>query len=308
MNKEAYPQGFKYPAKPPFNLKKWKDTALKIRLAGREYPEYTYSEILTYFTSDWEFQEKESFKNWWKYNQTKQGRQNMIMQKTAYDYNSASKEQELNEIKKKLRSRVNSAEKLLNKMLDEGLLGENEEKALYISRIIQKLKEEINTLRRPRLMEARHKRVSTIFRKAGLDEIAGIMSGSAQIVAAVFKEQPLVKVAQENGGHGDLRKVMDLIKEELDTFNYGEHLEMFMRIKGELTAAGRHSEASMVVDIIKKELGNVDGIHKKLVEIYSSLGQVPRRQQPERPRQEPGKERPVAPVPAQGPEVPAIPR
>lgn len=302
MDKEAYPQGFKYPPKEPFNLKKWEDTALKMRLAAREYPEYTHSEILNHFTAEWEFQEKEGFRKWWKYSRTKQGRQEKVMQKTAYDYSSANKEQELNDLKKKLRSRINSAEKLLNKMLDEGLLGENEEKALYIGRIIQKLKEEINTLRRPRLMEARHKRVSTIFRKAGLEELAGIMYGSAQIVAD-FSRQPLVKTAAE----GDIQKAMGLIKEELDVFNYGEHLEKFMRIRGELLAAGRHSEAGMLVDIIKKELSNIDGIHKKLVELYSSLGQVPNNREHKREPEVPRQPRPAEPI-VEGPEVPVIPR
>lgn len=300
MDKEAYPQGFRYPPKEPFNLKKWQDTALRMRIAAREYPEYTPNQILRHFTREWEFQEKEGFKNWWRHQQTKQGQQETQMKKIAYDYNSANKEQELNDLKKKLRSRINSAEKLLNRMLDEGLLGESEEKALYISRIIQKLKEEINTLRRPKLLEARHKRVSAIFRKAGIGELADIMSGSAKLAAA-SEQQPFVKTAADDG---DLSVAMNLIKEELDTFNYGEHLEKFMRIRSELTTAGRHSEAQQIVDIIKKELNNIDGIHKKLIEVYSSLGSVPQRRAPES-RQE--KRQPMEPE-IQRPEVPAIPR
>lgn len=302
MDKEAYPQGFRYPAKEPFNLKKWQDTALKMKMAAREYPEYTPDQILKHFTREWDFQEKEGFKSWWRYMQTKQGRQETIMQKTAYDYNSANKEQELNELKKKLRSRINSAEKLLNRMLDEGLLGENEEKALYISRIIQKLKEEINTLRRPKLMEARHNRAGRILRKAGLDELADIMAGSTKIIAS-FGKVPFVKTAAEGG---DLEHATRLIKEELDAFNFGEHLEKFMAIRKELIAAGRHSEAGMVVAIIQKELNNVESLHKKLVELYSTLGSVPQRRE-EAPRQEAAPRQPQQPE-IQSPEVPAIPR
>lgn len=271
VKREAYPQGFKYAPKEPFNLKKWKDTALKIRMAMREYPEHSPSDVLTHFVNKWDYQEREAFRKWWHYNQTRQGQQSMSMTKTAYDYSSADKEQKLNELRKKLRSRVNSAERLLNKMIDEGLLGGNEDKALYIGRILQKLKEEINLLKRPQLMEARHNRARRICRSAGLTELSDILRGSVDIIAS-FGQEKMVKMAAE----GDVGRALQLIKSELDTFNYGEHLETFMQIRSELLAAGRHSEASMVVDIIKKELSNIDGIHKKLVELYTNLSQIPR--------------------------------
>jgi len=297
MEKEAYPAGFRGAPKPPFNLKKWKETSIKIKMAARQYKDYSTKDLIEHFTQRWDFQEQNSFKDWWKLTQTKRGQSNMSMEKTAYDYNAASQEGQLNELKKKLRSRVSSAERLLNKMIDEGLLAGSNDKALYIGRILQKLKEEVNLLSRPQLMEARHNRASGIFRKAGLVEIADIMVGSVSIIAS-FGKTPITKVASEEP-KGDIASIMEMIKEELDAFNYGVHLDNMMKIRSHLTALGRNSEADIVLDIIKKELDDIDGIHKKLVEVYTSLGQVPRKRQVSR-HQEPSIRTPEA-----RPEMPA---
>jgi hypothetical protein len=318
--REAYPQGYKSAPKQPFDLKKWKDTAVKAKIAAREYKEYTEEQLVNHLTQKWDLQERESFKDWLKY-QTKRGRQDMSMQKTAYDYNSANQEEQLNELKKKLRSRVSSAERLLNRMLDEGLLAGNDDKALYIGRILQKLKEEINLLKRPQIMQARHQRAGNIFRKAGLVELADIMVGSISVIGS-FGKKEMVKTAAEGA---DLSGAMEMIKDELDIFNYGVHLDKMMKIRGELLADGRNSEADTILEIIKKELDDIDGIHKKLVEIYTSLGQVPRQRKqvskPVEPRmeprvkmpREPRMEAPMEPAPRnipapRGPEVPNLPR
>ena len=62
MDKQAYPQSFKMSPKPPFDLKKWKETALKVRVAMREYTEYTPEQLVGHFTRNWDYQEQESFK------------------------------------------------------------------------------------------------------------------------------------------------------------------------------------------------------------------------------------------------------
>lgn len=275
MNRKAWPQGYRAQPKEEFNLSKWKEAALKIKMAMRHYgDEYSTTELIDNFTDGWDYQEQSHFRDWWRHNEKypkslyPKG-QNKMMTKTAYDYDAAQKDDRLNELKKKLRSRVNSAEKLLNTMMDEGLLEGNEEKAVYLGRILQKLKEEVNLLKRPALIEARHKRVRNILHKAGLDEVANIIAESTHLVAE-FNKRPLVKTADY-----DLKGILEDIRRELDAFNYGVHLDRFMKIKRQLEGAGRHSEASMIVDIIKKELTNVDGIHKKLVEVYSTLSSVP---------------------------------
>lgn len=302
MDRNAWPQGYRAQPKEEFNLDKWKDTALKITMATRQYgDEYSSTDIMNHLLQDWDYQEKDHFKQWWRYNQQhsrplySKGQDNMTI-KTAYDYNTAHKDERLNDLKKKLRSRCTSAEKLLNTMMDEGLLGNNEEKAVYIGRILQKLKEEVNMLKRPALIEARHKRVKTILRKAGFDELANIVADSVNIVSE-FRKRPFVKIARSDF---DLKGVLEDIRTELDAVNYGTHLERMMSIKAKLEGAGRHSEAGMVVDIIKKELSNLDGIHKKLVELYSSLSAVPRSNEPREKHQGPKpNQRQEKPVPTE---------
>jgi hypothetical protein len=117
-----------------------------------------------------------------------------------------------------------------------------------------------------------------------------------------------IKTAAEGA---DLSGAMEMIKDELDIFNYGVHLDKMMKIRGELLADGRNSEADTILEIIKKELDDIDGIHKKLVEVYTSLGQVPRQRKqvskPVEPRMEPRVEMPRMEAP-KGPEVPNLPR
>jgi len=285
---EAYPQmSFRTPDE-PYNLERWKKAALKINVASREYKEYSLDNIIDHFTREWVYHETEAFKRWMDYNHRYKKGQDMTMQKVAYDFGATQKEERLNELKKKLRSRVSSAERLLNKMMDEGLLGANTEKAIYIGRILQKLKEEINLLQRPQLMEARHKRTTTIIRKAGFTEIAELLDENIQLITG-FNGAPLIRKAQFKEG---ITPVLEAIKEELDIFNYGTHLRKLMSIASQLDEMGQHSESGMVIDIIKKELDGLDAIHKKLVDVYTAIGQIPRQRTPE-PAQ-PRIERPVA--------------
>lgn len=271
MKTQAYPQIHNITPKRPFNVAKWREIALKIKMAARQYEDYTTSELVDYFTKDWDFQEREHFKNWFDYNTDYQGYrykrgQSMNTEKVAYDFQSSRKEEDLRELKKKLRSRITSAEKLLTKMLDEGLLVGSEEKAIYISRILQKLKEEINLLRQPQLIQGRCTRVIRIARKAGLDEVANTL-----YITADTLDKTIIRV-----GEAGLSQVLEAIKTELDAFNYGLHLNRLMDIKKQLESLGRHSEAGSILEIIKKELNGIDGIHKKLVDVYTSLSQIPK--------------------------------
>jgi hypothetical protein len=277
MKKEAYPQTFCRVPHEPYNIEKWKKAALKINVASREYKEHSLDNIIDHFTREWVYHEAEAFKRWMDYNHRYKKGQDMTMQKVAYDFGATQKEERLGDLKKKLRSRVSSAERLLNKMMDEGLLGGNTEKAIYIGRILQKLKEEINLLQRPQLIEARHKRATRTIRKAGLIEIAALLDENIQLIAG-FDKVPFIKKAQFKEG---IVPVLEAIKEELDIFNYGTHLRKLMSIASQLDEMGQHSESGMVIDIIKKELDGLDSIHKKLVDVYTAIGQIPRQRAPE---------------------------
>ena len=101
----------------------------------------------------------------------------------------------LKEMKRKLRSRIDSAEKILQKMHDEGILGSGAEtikKVEFLSNIMQKLKNEILTLRRPELVTARCDRVITMLRTAGIDESAEILEEAKTVFAS---RQMFVKTA-----------------------------------------------------------------------------------------------------------------
>ena len=290
--RKAYPQWYDTTPKPAYNLGKWRDMAHKIQIAVRQF-EHPERDIVNYFTDDWDYQEREHFRRWLKFNEAEQPQQykrgqSMTTSKVAYDFQATQKDEQLSQLKKKLRSRVDSAEKLLNKMLDGGLLAGSEEKAVYIGRILQKLKEEIGLLRRPELMQARSQRAIRLIRKAGLDEVAHQLT-------ADIEPKTLIKVAED-----DLSSVLSDIKVEIDAFNYGVHLNRLMEIKAKLEKMGRHSEAGEILDIIKKDLNDIDGIHKGLVEVYTSLGQIPRQEQrretaPSRPAM-PARPAPKAPI------------
>jgi len=271
--KFAYPQnyGIRMPDA-TFDTKKWKEVAFKIAIAMRRFADHTEQEVVGHFTRDWDLQEQDHFKAWLKYQKKTAKKKDKPMRKVAYDFQSGQGDDKLSTLKKKLRSRVNSAERLLNQIMDEGLLGDDN-KGLYIGRILQKLKEEISTLRRPELINARHNWAGKMLRKAGFIEGAEIVENSTKIVAEMQEKESIhfvVKTAQ-----ADVSNVMGLLKAEIDAFNYGKHLEALYQIATALREMGRHSEADDVIVIIKKDLANVDGVHKKLVDVFTRMGQIP---------------------------------
>lgn len=272
MDKEAYPNNFIRSPLPTYDNNKWKQLAMKIATTARRFGgEYSNDEIIDRLTQKWDYAEKQDFKRWFKYQQKSAAKDNSMV-KVAYDFASGQKEERLLELKKKLRSRINSAEKLLTKIMDEDLL-EDPQKGIYISRILQKLKEEVSVLRQPQLITARHNRVRKILAKSGFSEGADILEESVQLIRA-SAEQPLIKVAQDGG----ISAIMGSLKGEIDTFNYGRHLSTLYQVAESLKQAGRHSEADKIVEVIKKDLSDLDKIHKKLVEVYTSLGSIPTEQ------------------------------
>ncbi len=297
IKRRAYPQLHNTTQSEPYSLEKWQDVALKIKMAGRQYTEYTQAQLVDHFTDEWELKERADFQSWLDYNENGQNHQykkGQMMTRTAYDFNATRKDDDLKELKKKLRSRVQSAERLLNQMVDEGLLAGAEDKALYIGRILQKLKEEVTLLQKPALIASRHRRWIRKIHSTGLTEVTRPLEQNIDTVASWGKSS-LVKTAAELGG------VLSAIKEEMDALNYGVHLSTLMGIKSQLEEVGRHSEAGTILDIIKKDLSGLDAVHKKLVEVYSVLAKAPTE------RREPRQEMPEAPR-AEMPRTPQIDR
>ena len=106
MNRKAWPQGHRAQPKEEFNLDKWRDTALKITMATRQYgDEFSSTDIVNHLLADWDYQERDHFKKWLKYNRQNskplysKGQNNMTMQRAAYDYNTAHKDERLNDLR-----------------------------------------------------------------------------------------------------------------------------------------------------------------------------------------------------------------
>lgn len=291
MDREAYPQNYGFrTALPAYDTKKWKALAIKVGIAVRKYRgEHTEADIVAHFTGDWEREERDDFKSWLKYQQKnktrisypKYSKKEKRMQKVAYDFGSGQKDEQLKELKKKLRSRINSAERLLTNIMDEDLL-EDPSKGVYMGRILQKLKEEVSVMRRPQLMTARHNRAKKILTKAGFSEGVELLDQNIELIEA--SQIPcMIKIADT-----DVSAIMTALKGEIDAFNYGKHLSSLYEIAQSLKNAGRHSEADQVITVIKKDLADIDSIHKKLVEVYTALGSIPSepRRQPAEPELE----------------------
>lgn len=197
MKKKAYPQVVNFWVKenPRGHLDKWESIRKRILLAKRSYPEYSIQDIISKYAKEWPEKEKYDFIQWFdlkdhgddkKYKsfEVQSNKEyNMIRYANTIDVTSDEK---LKDLRQKLRNRVNSADKILQKIFDMGLLGGDEkatQKVEYLSNILQKLKNEILTLKRPELVVARHNRVTKLFRKAGEFEAADILQGSNRVIA-----------------------------------------------------------------------------------------------------------------------------
>lgn len=209
MRKEAYPQGFYFDKELGIKaerLEKWEKLYRNIQLTLRSHPEYELEVVIDKYIKGWEGSERQDFRQWFK---MKQGGGDRLYKRFSgesqmkkYAVIDLGADEALKEMKKKLRSRIDSAEKILQKMHDEGILGfgtETVKKVEYLSNIMQKLKNEILTLRRPELVTARCNRAIAILRTGGVDESAEILE-EAKIVFANHHYQGLVKVAASDIG------------------------------------------------------------------------------------------------------------
>ena len=189
-NKVAYPQGFFFPVQMEdvsSRKKNWESLFKRIQIQRRSFPEYSLSALLNKYTEGWDEKEKYDFIQWFKMKSAGEDKlykkfevtseKEHHMERYAQVIN-LSQDDQLKQLRKKLRSRVESADKILQKIFEEGLLGvgkENTEKVEYLSNILQKLKNEILTLKRPALVVARCNRAAKIFRKAGIEEGASFL-------------------------------------------------------------------------------------------------------------------------------------
>lgn len=202
MHKEAYPQGFYFDKELDTKAKrpeKWEELYRNIRLTLRSHPEYELEAVIDKYIKGWDEADRQDFRQWFRMKQDGGDRLYKRFsgegQMKKYAVIDLGADETLKEMKRKLRSRIDSAEKILQKMHDEGILGSGAEtikKVEFLSNIMQKLKNEILTLRRPELVTARCDRVITMLRTAGIDESAEILEEAKTVFA---NRQMFIKTA-----------------------------------------------------------------------------------------------------------------
>lgn len=202
MHKEAYPQGFYFDKELDAKAKrpeKWEELYRNIQLTLRSHPEYELEAVIDKCIKGWDEADRQDFRQWFR---IKQDGGDCLYKRFSgegkmkkYAVIDLGADETLKEMKRKLRSRIDSAEKILQKMHDEGILGSGAEsikKVEYLSNIMQKLKNEILTLRRTELVTARCDRVITMLRTAGIEESAEILEDAKVVFAS---RQMLIKTA-----------------------------------------------------------------------------------------------------------------
>ena len=281
--KIAYPHdtGMDFPFR-QVDIKKWKDTRLKIKAAERVYIRYSQSQIVSAFIKERDDKEQQMFKRWFeqfdkpqlynKYAGT------TTMKKLSYEF-VKDKVEALEQLKGKLRSRVRSVEALINQLLDRNLLGngaEAQQKVTYLSRILQKLREEINVLNSPLLLEARQRLALRIFQQADVDEGMSILEDAIRMTMA-YQKPSLVKVAQQarqDTKHTRLQDALDLVGTEISRLNYKSHLARLYKALQILDDLGRSADVDLVARVIRDDLPDLEKLNKRLTDVFVNLSRA----------------------------------
>lgn len=273
--KTAYPAMYSYKTrKKAPDLKRWNETGTKIDSFKRIYGDnYTFPQILYHFTKDWDMFERFEFKKWYRWTRMNKQANSLDrrLQKTAQrkeDFLAQDRLQQFQGKKKKLMNRVNLVRKVLQEMIHNHLIQQQDADKIY--KIISMLELESMRLQTPKIASARVRRASKQLEKIGFVEGASILSTAAQEIL----ESHLVKTA----AGADPKKAIEVlrkIKQEMDSLTYGKHLDLLYQVMKDLQEMGRQNDVEAVEKIIRDELGSLEKLNKKLLEVYTSLSKVP---------------------------------
>lgn len=272
--KYSYPQDWKTnPPLRPLPLKQWKDLKLKIDAAHRRFPEYSLDQISEHFIKSWKNSEKEEFQHWLRAEREQAHNKKRVhsMAKFAYDF-SGSKREHVLELKKKLRSRIDSARKLTKRFKDQELLGDEADETLqYIGRILYKLEEEIEKIEAPTLIKARVERTAKMIKKAGMLEVSERLAlPKARIIQASDNEDK-----EQQDDNKILSLILQKLKIEMSALNYHEHLKMLAKIMSLLDKVNRRADSEAVARVIQKDLDGLNSLSNHLAEIYTNINKMP---------------------------------
>lgn len=275
-DRQAYPMGV--PSVIPYkkvDIKKWRNMRQQVDLAKRAYADYSTEEIVKAYTHKWNPDEAERFAKWYRFYETGQHNKykkyamRVPLKKIAYDF-SGTKDDQLIELKRKLRSRVNSIEKLFNQVVDNQLIGtgaESDKKVTYLSRILHKLKEEINTLHSPNLLEAVQTKAAKVFSDNGMVQIANMLDEGIRTVQGYG----FPRTTKQGQQRDESNRVLDMLKTALQQTNYRTHLKRMYDIMVVLEKLGRTSDADLAARVIREDLDSLEKMNKRLTEIYTAL-------------------------------------
>lgn len=229
-------------------------------------------------TQDWTTADREHFRYWFRNTRGAGGlatAESKMETRTA-QYMPHQNQQTLEEFKTKRRSIIRRLRRLQNELMDifqatqkaVDWTDENystpDKKVSAIQNAINQICNLLGTLRTKEVTAAALTRTIAHLKKIDED--------TAKQVTSVLNEQGgVVKVAAQ----GPAYEIAKMLKEELDTLNYGNHLRRFFRIYESLHKVGLSGIAQDVEEIIQKDLSSLTGITKKLGEVYSDLLKIP---------------------------------
>lgn len=282
MLKESYPQGFYFDKELDAKAKrpeKWEELYRNIQLTLRSHPEYELEAVIDKYIKGWNENDRQDFRQWFRMKQDGGDRLYKRFsgegQMKKYAVIDLGADETLKEMKKKLRSRIDSAERILQKMHDEGILGSGAEtikKVEYLSNIMQKLKNEILALRRPELVTARCNRVITMLRTAGIEESAEILEEGKAIFAG--RHQMLIKTAAS-----DISSILPQLEQIRDHLVKETGVLSFDRIKNLTKIIDFFDQHNLTyTDPLKKAINTLlkplESASNDLFEVISMLSKV----------------------------------
>jgi hypothetical protein len=259
-NKYAYPNVPIARTPDKKDIQKWKKTAIAIQSFSRVYgKDYTFPQILYHFTKDWDMFERSEFKNWFNWN-NKKAQTNDTIVKYAGTVGQDRLIQ-FQSLRKKLMSRINLTRKALQDFINNGLIEQRDSNNLY--KIVAMLEYEAMKLTAPKLLVARVHRTIAQITKLGYGEIGNIL---------ISNDSGVIKTATQKS---DAVDVLKKLKKEMDTLAYSRHLDTLYNIMKQLEKMGRAGDAELVEKMIRDDLGALEKLNKKLVEIYTNVSKVP---------------------------------
>ena len=269
LNKQAYPSMTPLTKPVKYNLETWKATAHKIKAFERVYnQQYTFPEVLYHFTKSWDMFERFKFKKWYKWSFMKTANLTQRIEKySAVDSLGQDRLLKFTEKRKKLMNRINLVRKALHEMINSGLISQQDSSKLY--RIISMLEHDAMNLQAVKLASARTMRASNQMNKLGFTEGAEIL----KIAARELLQKNIIKTAADDSQ--EIVGILRAIKSEMDSINYSKHLDALYDIKKRLDKMGRAADVEAVEKVIRDNLGSLEKLSKKLIEVYTNLSKVP---------------------------------